>query len=300
MFRTLIVPLDGSELAERALPYAAQLAAASGARLALVRSISTAKEQAENYLRECAARITPHVEVITATPPGDAAANILEQAEQHHADAIVMATRGRTGLGHLVQGSVAENVLAHSRVPVLLVYGRPGDAAPPPFDPTTARILVPLDGSTFAEAAVYVARQMLGMAGELVLTTVARAPEHVERDESGHVRAYLDQQEESLTREAHAYLHQVIKELKTGDPDLHATLDVRIGEPAEGIVAVESDRNADLVVMSTHGRTGVGRAVMGSVAGEVLRSGRAPVMLVGPAAPRAIEALTRRAVAAGG
>jgi nucleotide-binding universal stress UspA family protein len=300
MTRTLIVPLDGSELAERALPYAVQLAAASGARLALVRVTPTPTEEAEDYLRERAERVAPRVEVITATPNGDPATGVLDQADKLHAEAIVMATRGRTGLGHLLQGSVAESVLARSRVPLLLVYARPGDGAPPPFDPTTARILVPLDGSTFSEAAVYVARQMLGIAGELVLTTVARPPEHVERDQSGHVRAYLDQQEESLTREAHAYLHQVIKELKVGEPDLHATLDVRIGDPAEGIVAVESDRNADLVVMSTHGRTGVGRAVMGSVAGEVLRSGRAPVMLVGPAAPRAIEALTRRAVAAGG
>jgi nucleotide-binding universal stress UspA family protein len=301
MFRTLIVPLDGSELAERALPYAVQLAAASGARLALVRSTAIAREDAEEYLRQCAESIAPRVEVITAMPGDDPATSILEQADQFHADAIVMATRGRTGLGHLLQGSVAESVLAHSRVPVLLVYARPGDdAAPPPFDPTTARILVPLDGSTFSEAAVYVARQMLGIAGELLLTTVARPPEHVERDESGHVRAYLDQQEESLTREAHAYLHQVIGELKVGDPDLHVTLDVRIGEPAEGIVAVEADRTADLVVMSTHGRTGVGRALMGSVAGEVLRSGRTPVMLVGPAAPRAIASLTRRAVTAGG
>jgi nucleotide-binding universal stress UspA family protein len=59
-------------------------------------------------------------------------------------------------------------------------------------------------------------------------------------------------------------------------------MDVRLGEPAEGIVMAEMDRRIDLVVMSTHGRTGLGRAIMGSVAGEVLRTGRAPVVLVGP------------------
>jgi nucleotide-binding universal stress UspA family protein len=308
MFRTLIVPLDGSELAERALPYAVQLAAASGARLGLIRAVLgplpsgidwesqqvAAMEEASAYLGRLAAQYASRVEVITATPYGDPAGRILDQVQALNADAIVMATRGRTGLTHLLQGSVAENVLAHSRVPVLLVYARPGDTLPPQFDPISARILVPLDGSTFAEAAVPVARQILGIAGELVLTTVASPPDHVERDQNGHVRAYLDQQEEALTREAHEYLHEILLQLRTADRDIHAAVDVRVGEPAAGIVMAAADRNCDLVVMSTHGRTGMSRALMGSVAGEVLRSGHVPVLLIGPASPLAALAAEAR------
>ena len=60
-------------------------------------------------------------------------------------------------------------------------------------------------------------------------------------------------------------------------------MDIRVGEAVAGIVMAEMDRRIDLVVMSTHARTGLGRAIMGSVAGDVPRTGRAPVLLVGPA-----------------
>src|SRR5438270_162920 len=80
--------------------------------------------------------------------------------------------------------------------------------------------------------------------------------------------AFLDQQEEALKREAFDYLRNIATQLKQTNPTLRATIDVRVGDPAPGIVMAEVDRGADLVVMSTRGRTGIGRAVMGSVAGE--------------------------------
>jgi nucleotide-binding universal stress UspA family protein len=297
MFRTLIVPLDGSSEAEQALPCAMRLARSSGARVVLVRAVLgpaptgfdweqqqlRAVSSAETYLAEVASKLASRVQILTTTPYGDARTKLLEAVDEFSADAIVMATHGRTGMSHLIRGSVAEAVLAQSPVPVLLLHARPDGVVPPPSDMISARILVALDGSEFAEAALPVARHLLGTAGELVLVSVVAPPDHVERDEIGRPRAYLDQQEEALKREAFEYLRIVLAELKQGDPDLHATIDVRVGEPAEGIVVAEADRGADLVVMSTHGRTGLGRAFMGSVAGEVLRTGNVPVVLVGPA-----------------
>ena len=144
--------------------------------------------------------------------------------------------------------------------------------------------MVPLDGSAFAETALTAALEIVGAAGELVLSSVAAAPDHVERDDQGRVRAYLDQQEESSRRETLDYLRQVEAQLKQQRPDLRVILDVRIGDPAPGIVMAEIERDADLVVMATHGRTGIRRAVLGSVAGAVLTAGSAPVLLVSPAA----------------
>jgi nucleotide-binding universal stress UspA family protein len=302
MFRTLMVPLDGSQQAERALPYAIRLARASGARLALVRAALgpppsgydwerqqlEAVGEAEAYIADVASRLTDRVEVLTATPYGEPAHALLETVQQLGVNAIVMTTHGRTGLSHLVHGSVAEAVLAHSLVPVYLVHAREGGEMLPPTDPTSARILVPLDGSAFSEAALPIALQMLGAAGELVLVSVVAPPDHVERDDSGRVRAYLDQQEESFKREAFDYLREVQAQLKQRDPDLHVTVDIRVGDPPSGIVVAEADRGADLVVMSTHGRTGLGRAMMGSVAGEVVRTGSVPVVLVGPASARTV------------
>src|SRR6185369_14462894 len=130
------------------------------------RQQAIAVAEAEEYLEGVARKVATRVPVATSVPYGHAAHEILESVKQFDADGIVMATHGRTGPSHLVYGSVAEAVLAHGTVPVFLVHGRPGEAAAAPFDPPSARILVPLDGSSFSEAAVPVAVEMLGIAGE--------------------------------------------------------------------------------------------------------------------------------------
>jgi len=296
MFRTLIVPLDGSEQAERALPYAVRLAVAHAGRVVLVRAAlgpppsgqdwehqqTAAVAEANVYLNDVARKVATRLPVATSVPYGHAAEQILASIAEFGADAIVMTTHGRTGLAHLMHGSVAEAVLAQASVPVLLLHARPGESVSPPFDLSSARILVPLDGSSRSEAAVPVAATMLGIAGELVLMTVVEPPERVHRDESGRVIAYLDQQEETVRQTALDYLTGVAAAVKKDNPDLHVTSDVRVGAPTDSILMAEVERAADLVVMATHGRTGMQRVVKGSVAGEVVRGGHAPVLLVPP------------------
>jgi nucleotide-binding universal stress UspA family protein len=298
MFSTVVVPLDGSDIAERALPYAVRFAAERGGRLVLVRAAlgpppsgldweqqqRAAMAEATTYLADVADRVATRVPVTTAPLYGHAADQILAAVDQFGADSIVMATRGRTGPTHLLSGSATEAILARSPVPVFVVYARPGEAAAPPFDSRSARVLVPLDGSTFAAAALPAALDVIGATGELILTSVAAPPDHVERDDRGRVRAYLDQQEESIKRELLDYLREMEAYLKQQRPELHVTLDTRIGDPAQGIAVAEVDCGADLVVMATHGRTGLRRAVLGSVAGAVLRAGSVPVLLVSPPA----------------
>jgi nucleotide-binding universal stress UspA family protein len=205
MFRTLIVPLDGSEQAERALPYAVRLAETGGGRLVLVRAAlgpppsgqtweleqTAAFDEASEYLADVARKLATRAPVAWSVPYGHAPEKILDVVQQFDADAIVMTTHGRTGLVHLVRGSVAEAVLAQSHVPVLVLHTRASEAAAAPFDVSTARILLPLDSSPFSETAVPVATSMLGSAGELVLLMVVEPPERVQRPESGKVIAYL-------------------------------------------------------------------------------------------------------------
>ena len=116
-----------------------------------------------------------------------------------------------------------------------------------------------------------------------MLTSVAEPPDHVERDEHGRVLAYLDQQEEAITRDTVDYLRGIQARLGQQRPRLRVMLDVRIGDPAAGIAIAEVARGADLVVMATHGRTGLRRALQGSVAGAVVATGSVPVLLVSPA-----------------
>ncbi len=300
MFRTLVVPLDGSDLAERALPYAVRLARAEHGRLILMSAALAAPparldgadweahqlaavHDAETYLQGVAKTIEG-VPVEIATPYGRAADTILKTVAQVEAGALVMATHGRTGLAHLLYGSVTEAVLARSSVPVLVVQVRPGEAPQPPFEPSAARLLVPLDGSAFDEPALRTAVQALGAWGEITLLSVVEPPDHVERDEHGRVIAYLDQQEEARTRAARDYLNTIARELRNQVPPIRTHVDVRIGEPANGIAMAALAAGADLIVMATHGRTGIRRAVMGSVAGAVLQRGSTPVLLVHPLA----------------
>src|SRR6202521_5475108 len=134
MFSTLVVPLDGSELAARALPYAVRFAAEHGGRLVLVRSAlgpppsgldwerqqQAVMEEATVYLASVAEKVATRVPVTTAPRYGHAPDKILAAVEQFDADSIVMATHGRSGLAHLLHGSVAEAVLRRSPVPVFV------------------------------------------------------------------------------------------------------------------------------------------------------------------------------------
>lgn len=299
MFRTLLVPLDGSELAERALPYATTLAASAGGKLVLVRVAlapapatldgatwvqeqSQAVSEAEQYLAGVVAKLSLRVRATASVPYGRAAHCILESITETGADAVVMATHGRTGLQHLLVGSVAEAVIAGSSVPVLVTRDRLGETPQPPFNPARARVVVPLDGSSFSDSALSTALELLRGDGELVLMCVVEPPREVERDQFGHVRAYLDQQEEAATREAREYLHTIAAPLADKYPKLTVSVDIRLGAPADGIIMAAVDRAADLVVMASHGRTGVARAIFGSVTGAVLRDGSTPVMVVHP------------------
>lgn len=302
MFRTLLVPLDGSELAERALPYATTLAVAARGKLVLVRVAlapppatldgatwvqeqSAAVAEAEQYLAEVAARLRGHVPVQTHVPYGRATPRIQDSITELSADAVVMATHGRTGLRHLLVGSVAEEVISDSPVPVFVVHARPGEMPQPPFDPAQARVLVPLDGSPFAEAALTTAVELVESRGEMVLVHVVEPPGEVLRDEYGRVRVYLDQQEEALTRDARDYLHRIATRLVEQHPALHVSVEVRIGAPARGLIVAAVDRVVDMVVMASHGRTGIPRAIFGSVTGAVLRDGSTPVLVVHPRPP---------------
>ncbi len=311
MFSTLLVPLDGSELAERALPYAVSLAKPRDARVVLVRVAlapapatldgatleqdqAAAIGEAENYIAGIAEKLRGTVNIQTVVPYGRAAAGIIDTINQFGPDAVIMATHGRTGLAHLLLGSVAEAVIAGSSVPVFTIYANPGEMPAPAFDSTQSRIVVPLDGSDFAETALATAMELIGTGGELVLVRIVQPPTQLLRDEFGNVMAYLDQQEETLTRETRGYLATVQAKLHEKYPHVRISTEVRVGNPATGVIIVAADRVADLVVMASHGRTGVSRAMFGSVTGTVLRQGSTPVLVVHPRSTAAQQPVAGR------
>jgi len=300
-FGSILVPLDGSILAERALEDATSLALSTAASLVLVRAVPSisladidervararALATAEAYLREPAASLRARgLACETATPVGNPAHCIVRQAELRRVDLIAMATHGRTGPKRWLLGSVAESVVAHSPVPVLLERAWQPVRPEPLLASSRPRLLVPLDGSRFAETALDPAVGLASDVGaELILLRVEPVATDVVHDDFGRVVTHLDELDERSRAIASEYLESVAERLARQWPGLSVDVHVRLGDPAAVIDQTVARTGATLVVMATHGRAGLRRSIMGSIAGEVLERGSAPLVLVRPRVP---------------
>lgn len=302
MFTTILVPLDGSPLAERAVPYAERLAQATGATLVLVRAETSGitgsrvivLRQALAYLETVAADLRSRgLTVTTSAPYGQPVAKVTTEAERHNADLIVLATHGRSGLGHVAYGSVAEEIIARSPVPVLLVGVR-GDAPDAPLA-AGAPVLVPLDGTAFAERSLPVARELVGLlGGGVVLTQALAEPDLLSPALPVEVMPVLA---ESLREEEVAALDYLAEIARTELDGINATCIARTGNTPAVIAEVCRDYGAALVVMATHRRFGLARFFFGNVANDALHETGAPFLLIGP--PLASEGWSDEDVLAG-
>jgi nucleotide-binding universal stress UspA family protein len=311
MYRAILVPLDGSSLAERALPYAQHLTRASAARLLLVRAAlahtipgtgrlqiqAEAVREAETYLREAAARLAQSGVVETAMFYGDAAEAILEEVRLRKIDLVVMATHGRSGIGRWLYGSVADEVLRHLDVPLLLIPPACRIAWP---TVAPARVVVPLDGSAVAEEALGPARALAtALAADLLLVRAIDAPAAdggADVDDTTLVGwsgrestlvetvRYLEEQDGVVSRAAQQYLEDTAGELRAAG--YAVSLHTAFGPPAVVISDVAQDGEIAAIVMATHGRSGLARLVLGSTTDGVLRHGTQPLLVVRPTTVR--------------
>jgi nucleotide-binding universal stress UspA family protein len=275
MYNRILVPLDGSEVAEAALPRAEALARLAPSTLYLLRAAPPEEElAAATYLETVAARLRARDLVVETLPvPGEPAAMIVWEAVQRHADVIVMSTHGRSGRGRGVLGSVADQVLHRTARPVLLVQADESPAGPWP-----CRILVPLDGSELAEDALVHARALAGGGGEILLyeaiapTTPGDAP----RAENAIAQEMLAETQADAER----YLDTVAAAPRAAGYRVRTAAEH--GRPVERIVSYARQEQVDLIVISSHGRSGVARWLLGSVADELVRLGPAPLLLLRP------------------
>ena len=211
---------------------------------------------------------------------GDPAEEIADQARCVNIDIVAMATHGQTGLRHLLMGSVAEQVLRDLTIPVLLI--RPTDHTP---DHALARpakrrltALVPLDGSPIAEYALECATELASSIGaRLVLAAVEPNVGDVGLAEVGVVPYWVLADHEAAIVRLNEYLKQTAARLT----NLGLTVETRLaeGSPAEEILRISAAEHADLIVMTTRGRSGMERLLLGSVAAKVLQNADLPVLL---------------------
>lgn len=298
MFQRILVPLDGSPLAERALAPATALAERLDAGLLLVRTILVhvfsgansgpaqleALQEADHYLATVARPIKDRgIAVRTAIPYDSPAVGIADQAEFRNADLIVMSTHARKWPDTLLHPSVTMRVLAHATAPLLALKGTEEDAAAgapqlPRFmaDPT-APIVVPLDGSLLSESALPLAEGLAKTFGNPLLLVRATEQPRV-ASVSLDSPAITARIQEWAIAETLSYLRR--KRYEVAHRGARVTTESSVGSPAWFIEECVQAHNAGLVVMASHGRNGLGRFLLGSVAQSVLRASAVPVLLV--------------------
>ena len=301
-FRSILVPLDGSALAEKALAAALQLARAmagradaASVRLILLRVVGPVAlvaadpmlydelmrmgvDEAQAYLKTVVETVDAGpVQVEVQAVSGAPADAIVHFAEEHGVDLIVMSSHGRTGSSRWVYGSVAEKVLHHAPCATVIIRAHVAVAM---FQ--NRKILVPLDGSPLAERALEPALVIAdAMQSDVTLLRVAPGRETLPQSTSpsgedlGVVRDIAAAQERA---EAEAYLQRIYGTRA----NRHLFFDVVTtgGDIADAIVSYADERHVDLIVMSSHGRSGIGRWLHGSVAEKVLRGADCATLII--------------------
>ena len=284
--QNILVPLDGSVEAESVLPYIRDLATRFGSHVHILGvgiGIKTRRvnQLLEDYIKEIASDLQG--DNIKAKPVilyGNAADKILDFTAEKKIDLIIMATHGRSGITRWWMGSVAEKVISESKSPVLLVRSkRPSKAGAAGKLNVLHKILAPLDGSDTGESALpYVEALAANAQASVDLLQIVSPPSTVESsllggpDWRNFIKAMHDAGEN--------YLKTINSRLS--DNGVKSTYAVVTGDPADKIVEYVEDKKISLIAMSTHGRTGLARWVLGSVTDKVLHGAKIPILLVRP------------------
>jgi nucleotide-binding universal stress UspA family protein len=301
----ILVPLDGTALAESALPLDVTLAQSTSRGITLLRAVpmppvdkleiseltpdssvqETWEEElsaARDYLDNIGKRLADNgIEVGIEVARGIPAAAIVEYAEENPSVSLIaMATRNHTPPVAWAFGSVVERVLHRSPKPVLLLRPTKEEADEPvPGGPQLRTIVVPLDGSTLAEKALDEARQLALVTGAtLALVTVIPPCDNCDVDQMEFVRVSVNMARDHETKRLSRYLAGTAEVLRAEGFEVRTEL--VYGHPAEMILLTAVRLQGDLIVMATRGRRDVERLWLGSVAQRLAQSSTVPLLLI--------------------
>lgn len=296
MYRNVLVPVDGSSFSEHAIPYAGAIARRAQARLHVVlvhtplASYSAEivptrvfgewedehREKETLYLDALVEGLRKQgIDAVADRLDGDAADRLIQRAKSE-ADLLVMATHGRGGLEQAWLGSVADAVVHHVRLPVLLV--RPQEGADLQEDPVFEHLLVATDGSEAADAATDQAVQIARLFdARLTLLRVVSVPAGLSSPYLPHAARMDRETTERRQEEVQRFLDEKAAQLgRDARVQTHAALAYH---PARGILEAIVELESDLIVLGTHRRARLARIVLGSVADKVLRASPVPVLI---------------------
>jgi nucleotide-binding universal stress UspA family protein len=295
MYTRVLVPLDGSTVAEQVLPYGRFLARALHIPVELLgiidpvpladfaevwersnldKLIAEETRGTTQYL-EATARSFAGTQVKCSVEQGTPDEMIIKKAAADEKTLILMATHGRSGIQRWLLGSIADKVLHGTSNHVFLV--RASEEGGTAGEAHLKTVVVPLDGSALAEKALLPVEELAKKLRLQVLLMRAYAlPPAVSADEYG---SYTEELVNQLEAEARDYLEEKVKELKLKSlASVSAVTDLGYG--AEEIIALARKTPDNFIAMCTHGRSGFRRWLLGSVTERVLRHSGDPVLIV--------------------
>lgn len=286
MFEKMVLLLDTSEPSEAVIPYAIHLASKMGSELDVVNVIEAegyAERLAKAYLDKIVEEIKdPGIKKKRSVIlRGKAADQILDYVERNKIDIIAAASHGHSGIRRWVIGSTIDKIIRGTKAPVLLVHSKEKGSISRQVAAFT-HVLLPLDGSKAAEAALPITEFIANKTNVRVslLRVVSPLVDQYAGPPEGYVVDYTGKVMQALEEEAVDYLKQTAKLFE--EKGILVSTTMIVGTPASETLKYIEKQKVDLVVMSTHGRTGFGRWILGSVADKVLHSVEIPLLLIRP------------------
>lgn len=313
MYKRVLVPLDGSAAALQVVPYATMIAKATGAKVALIRAVNgyprelvkqvshefiggqpsyppslqtwasvqdQIRDEVKQGLEDAAETIRAEgVIVETIVAENEPAEAIVIEAERDPDTIIAISTHGRSGIGRWVLGSVTDNVIRQAENALLVIRSRDGEVTS--GSPKLSRVVLPLDGSGVAGAAGPHAIEMAKMLGVGITIIRSISPMAYGDTFADYVPSMYEDLASEIETDVRDYLAGEAQQLRdAGVSDIsEKAID---GYAGSAILDEVGDDGDSLVVMATHGRSGIGRWVLGSVADRVVRHSPGPVLIVPP------------------
>lgn len=295
MYKRILVPLDGSKLAEKTLKFTVELIQRmSGVEIVLmyVRNPREGSmkpmhkayiQQAVEATRKCLEQIVS-VQVTSKLVAGYPAEEILRYSQTHKIDLIIMTTHGRSGINRWAMGSTAYKVMRSESIPVFLLSASIDDQTILE-KANSSTILVPLNGDKSSEAVLPYVEKLVKQIGieklRVILLSVCEKPQ-ISSDYPSTMplswEEHVEKERLMCKLASGPYLANVSKRLE--DAGLKVQFDVSLGKPGHEIIKYAKESNAGLIAMSTHGRSGLSRWAYGSVAEQVMLGTLTPAMMV--------------------
>jgi len=291
MFDRILVPLDGSKLAEQVFAHVTELARAFGSEVVLIEVCEPEESQYEHacqiYLRTTAEQLESNIRRVgTGTAKvgaivavGRPAEEIISYAEKNDISLIIMGSHGRSGIMPRFLGGTAHKILEKAVIPLIVIRVTTKPLAEARKVGLLSRILVALDGSERAEAVLpYVMELMKKLNSEVILLQVIASGRHVHTIGGLDYVYFEDRDVDSMKINAQKYLGEVRTRLMGKKDSIRC--EVRTGEPVREITKCAKETGSRLIAISSHGHSGIERWAYGSVTYKILQSSNQAVLIV--------------------